>query len=41
MAAKKRTSRGGAGRGKFKKGITKRGQTHRQRGKNAHMRKKK
>ena len=39
MARTKRTSRGGSGRGKFKKGITKQGQTHRQRGKNAHMRK--
>ena len=30
MAKKKKTTRGGSGRGKFKKGKTKAGQTHRQ-----------
>jgi hypothetical protein len=32
MAKRKKTTRGGSGRGKFKKGKTRRGKTHTQRG---------
>jgi hypothetical protein len=40
MARSTKTTRGGARRGKFKKGVTRQGRKHHQRGKNAHMRKK-
>jgi hypothetical protein len=35
----RKTSRGGAKRGKFKKGVTRQGRKHTQKGKSAHMRK--
>lgn len=39
MAKRKKTSRGGSGRGKFKKGKTKIGQTHSQKGRSPNRRK--
>lgn len=36
---KKKTTRGGSYRGKFKRGVTKQGQTHRQRGRSPRVRK--
>jgi hypothetical protein len=39
MAKTRKTTRGGARRGKFKKGVTKTGRKHHQRGKTAHLRK--
>jgi hypothetical protein len=39
MAKSKKTSRGGSKRGKVKKGVTRQGRKHHQRGKTAHMRK--
>ena len=39
MAKRKKTTRGGSGRGKFKKGKTRRGLSHTQRGRSPRVRK--